>query len=66
MMILIYFSIFLIFNTFYFLTASCLLDLGEGTLAQWIVALFTLTYSEQVYVGMTVLILFLLFLTAIT
>ena len=55
-MILIYFSIFLIFNTFYFLTVSCLLDLREGTLAQCIVALFTLTYSEQVYVGMTVLI----------
>ena len=42
------------------------LELGEGTLAQCAVAVITLKYSEHVYVGMTVLVLFLLFLTAIT
>ncbi|MCG7864735.1 MAG: hypothetical protein JAY74_00020, partial [Candidatus Thiodiazotropha taylori] len=65
-MFLIYFLISLLLNTPYFLIVSCLLGFGEGTLAQWIVALITLTYSEHVHVGMTVLILFLLFLTTIT
>ena len=66
MMVLIYFSIFLLLNTFYFLLGSFVMELGEGTLMQWAVALTTLKYSEHVYVGMTVLVLFLLFLTTIT
>lgn len=66
MMVLIYFSFFLLLNTFYFLFGSFVLELGEGTLMQWAVALTTLKYSEHVYVGMTVLVMFLLFLTSIT
>ena len=66
MMVLTYFSIFLFLNTFYFLITSFVMELGEGTLAQCAVALITLKYSEHVHVGMTVLVLFLLFLTTIT
>ena len=66
MMVLTYFSIFLFLNTFYFLMSAFVLELGEGTLTQCAVAVITLKYSEHVYVGMTVLVLFLLFLTAIT
>ena len=51
---------------------SFVLELGEGGggggggLAQCAVAVITLKYSEHVYVGMTVLGLFLLFLMTIT
>ena len=66
MMVVIYISIFLLLNTFYFLLGSFVLELGEGTLMQWAVALTILKYSEHVYVGMTVLLLMLLFLTTVT
>ena len=49
-----------------FLCFSCLLELGEGTLAQWFVALITLTFFEHEYVGMSVFVLFLLSLSTIT
>ena len=49
-----------------FLCFSCLLELGEGTLAQWVVALITFTFFEHEYVGMSVLDLFLLSLSTIT
>lgn len=49
-----------------FLYFSCLLELGEGALAQWVVALITLTFFENEYVGMSVLVLFLLSLSIIT
>ena len=49
-----------------FLCFSCLLELGEGALAQWVVALITLTFFEHEYVGMSVLVLFLLSLSTIT
>ena len=65
-MVLTFFSIFLFLNTFYFLMGSFVLELGEGTLAQCAVAVITLKYSEHVYVGMTVLGLFLHFLTTVT
>ena len=39
-----------------FLCFSCLLELGEGALAQWVVALITLTFFEHEYVGMSVLV----------
>ena len=45
-MILIFFSLILLFNTLYFLNDSCLQELGEETVAQWVVALINLTYSE--------------------
>ena len=45
---------------------SFVLELGEEILTQCAVAVITLKYSEHVYVGMTVLGLFLLFLTTIT
>ena len=50
----------------FFLSLFSFLELREGALAQRVVALITLKYSEQVYVGMTVLVLFLLFLITIT
>ena len=53
-MILFFFSLILLFNTLYFLNDSCLQKLGEGTVAQWVVALINLTYSEHMYVGLTV------------
>ena len=65
-MVLTYFSIFLFQNTFYFLMGSFVLELGEGILAQCAVAVIALKYSEHVYVGMTVLVLFLLSLTTFT
>ena len=49
-----------------FLCFSCLLELEEGTLAQWVVALIALTFFEHEYVGMSVLVLFLLSLSTIT
>ena len=49
-----------------FLWFSCLLELEEGVLAQWVVALITLTFFEHEYVGMSVLVLFLLSLSIIT
>ena len=49
-----------------FLYLLIFLELREGASAQWVVASITLKYSEQVYVGMTVLVLFLLFLITIT
>ena len=65
-MILIFFSLIMLFNTLYFLNDSCLQELGEGTVAQWVVALINLTYSEHMYIGLTVLVLFLLSLSMIT
>ena len=41
-----------------FLCFSCLLELGEGALAQWVVALITLTFFEHEYVGISVLVCF--------
>lgn len=49
-----------------FLWFSCLLEFEEGVLAQWVVALITLTFFEHEYVGMSVLVLFLLSLSTIT
>ena len=49
-----------------FLCLSCLLELGEGALAQWVVALIILTFFKHEYVGMSVLVLFLLSLSTIT
>ena len=49
-----------------FLYLLIFLELREGASAQWVVASITLKYSEQVYVGMTMLVLFLLFLIIIT
>ena len=49
-----------------FFSFSCLLELGEETLAQWVVALITLTFFEHEYVGMSELVLFLLSLSTIT
>ena len=37
---------------------SCLLELGEGALAQCVVALITLTLFEYDYIGMWVFVLF--------
>ena len=50
----------------FFLSLLSFLELREGASAQRVVALITLKYSEQVYVGMMVLVLFLLFLITIT
>ena len=49
-----------------FLWFSCLLELEEGVLAQWVIALITLTFFEHEYVSMSVLVLFLLSLSTIT